>query len=235
MFGQLFIEVRQSLLHLFYPSLCEGCQSPLIGSEWVLCLACESQLPETGYHHIAENDTVMRFAGRVPLTSGTSLAWFTADGLMQHLIHGLKYNKKKETGLYLGNLLGQRIAEAGWPEPPEIIIPVPLHPAKEAKRGYNQSDLIARGIAEAIGAKVGKDILVRARKTESQTNKSRTERVKNMENAFQLKNPSAIAGKHLLLVDDVLTTGATLEACATALMKVESIKISIATIGIAVS
>jgi ComF family protein len=227
--------LKQGLSHLFYPILCEGCNKPLVAGEEVLCMGCAMQMPETGFHLMSGNEAAQRLAGRVPFIHAVAFAHFTDDGLLQHLMHGLKYQHKKEIGTYLGKLLGQRLLETGWCLEIDLIIPVPLHPKKEAARGYNQSMAIAEGIAQLTGWQVSGDILLRARETESQVKKWRDERVKNMEGAFIIKNAYALKNKHILLCDDVLTTGATLEACALALMKEETIKISIATIGIAAS
>ncbi|MBC7553871.1 MAG: ComF family protein [Taibaiella sp.] len=228
-------KLGDGLSHLFYPALCEGCNKPLVNKEVVLCLGCEALLPETGYHHIAANETEQRFAGRIPFKHASSFAYFTDEGLLQHLMHGLKYRGRAETGSYLGGLLGQRLSAAGWIKDIDLIIPVPLHPAREAERGYNQSLLIAEGIGGQVVKPVLDKTLLRARKTESQTQKSRTERVNNMKDAFKVQGAEGLKGKHILLCDDVLTTGATLEACALALLAEESIKISVVTIGIAVS
>ena len=232
---QLFGNLSHGLLQLFYPHLCEGCRKTLIANEQVLCMSCELQLPETGYSNIENNETELRFAGRIPFMHGASFAYFVDDGLLQHLMHGLKYRSKKQTGLYLGSLFGQRLLQTQWINHIDAIIPVPLHPAKEAERGYNQSLLIAEGMAKQINKPVVKDLLIRNRKTESQTKKTRNERVDNMAGAFSISRRGALTGLHILLCDDVLTTGATLEACAQALMTEESVKISMATIGIAVS
>jgi len=228
-------QLHHGLVHLFYPRLCEGCAKPLLGVEDVLCTGCAMELPETGYHRIADNETAMRFAGRVPFAYATTLAYFTADGLLQHLLHGLKYKGRKEIGLYLGRRLGEGLKGAGWAEVPDMIIPVPLHKAKEAVRGYNQSTLIAEGISEKLHIPVYDDILLRVKNTESQTRKTRTERAENMQDTFRLKEKGMLTNKHILLCDDVLTTGATLEACALALLGEKGIRISIATVGIAVS
>jgi ComF family protein len=228
-------ELKQGLMHLFYPRLCEGCSRPLVGREDILCISCALALPETGYHHITGNETELRFAGRIPYIYATTFAYFTADGLLQHLLHRLKYSGKQEIGYYLGKCFGQRLLDAGRVTDVDIIIPVPLHKAKHAQRGYNQSLLIAQGMSEVMGIPAADDVLVRVKNTNSQTKKTRTERVNNMSDAFEVKNKGALTGKHVLLCDDVLTTGATLEACALALLKEESLKISIATIGIAVT
>ena len=231
----LLTEIRHGLTHLFYPRLCEGCSKPLIADETVLCISCGLLVPETGYHHIADNDTAIRFAGRIPFIHATSYAWFTDDGLLQHLLHGLKYRDKKETGLYLGRRFARSLLQTSWINTIDLILPVPLHPAKKAKRGYNQSMLIAEGISEVLHIPASDNILVRVRDTESQTHKIRSERVNNMAGAFKIAKKGILKNKHILICDDVLTTGATIEACALALTEEESIKISIATVGIAVS
>lgn len=222
------------LSHLFYPRLCEGCSKPLLAEEEVLCLNCNVYyLPRTAYHHIPENETAMRFAGRVPVVKATSFAYFTVDGLLQHLLHGLKYQDKKYIGSFLGKQLGYDLAQLNWQQGIDVIIPVPLHPKKEAARGYNQTELIADGLGEVLHLPVITGALERTRNTESQTQKTREERIANVEAAFSLKNAEHIKDKHLLLIDDVLTTGATLEACAQTLLSVPGVQISIATIGVA--
>lgn len=230
-----FRELQQGFVHLFYPTLCEGCRRPLVSSEEVLCLNCAAQLPETGYHTMPGNQTELCFAGRIPFVRATSYAWFTADGLLQHLLHSLKYRGQQKTGVFLGQRFAQNLKETNWAQGIDLIIPVPLHPSRQASRGYNQSMIIAETLGKELGIPASDSILHRSRKTESQTNKTRTERAANMEGAFALTDPSALAGKHILIVDDVLTTGATIEACANVLLSTPGVKISIATIGIAVS
>jgi ComF family protein len=235
--GWMLNDLRQGIAHLFYPRLCEGCSKPLLTAEEVLCIGCALHLPATGYAGIEDNETALRFAGRVPFIYAATFAYFTNDGLLQHLLHGLKYKDKKEIGGYLGRLLGSSLQDGlnkiEQPLPIDLVIPVPLHKAKKAKRGYNQSMLIAAGISDILGIPASDEVLVRTRNTESQTNKTRAERVANMRDAFELRE--AVTGKHILLCDDVLTTGATLEACALALLKDKTVKISLATVGIAVS
>jgi len=228
-------ELAHSVVHLFYPRLCMGCNKPLLSAEDVLCFSCALHLPQTGYHHIQDNETGLRFAGRVPYIHATTFAYFTNEGLLQHLLHELKYKDRKDVGEYLGRQFAQDLQATSWIADIDMIVPVPLHPKKEAKRGYNQSTLIAEGMAVVLHIPVQDKILLRARHTESQTQKTRAERVKNMEGAFVVKSPAALKNKHILLIDDVLTTGATLEACANALMAAGNVKVSIATIGIAVS
>ncbi len=227
-------EIADGLSHLFYPRLCEGCNKPLLQEEEVLCLNCNIyNLPRTAYHHIHDNQTFMRFAGRVNIEKATTLAYFTNEGLLQHLLHKLKYDGKKEIGAFLGKTLAYDLQQVKWSEKIDLIVPVPLHPKKEAIRGFNQAEIIADGMQEVLNIPVITDVLHRTRYTESQTKKNREERLLNMQDAFNIKHHEKIIGKHLLLIDDVLTTGATLEACAIALSQITNTHISIATIGIA--
>ncbi len=219
------------LVHLLFPNLCEGCRQPLLKGEEVVCLNCEALIPYTNFHLISENETALRLAGRIPFQNASSLTFFTNESLIQHLIHGLKYKSKKQNGVFLGKEIGKTIKDANWKI--HGIIPVPLHPKKEAIRGYNQSELIANGIGEVLSIPVFNKCLQRTRNTTSQTEKTRTERVENVSGAFTLSKFEVLKGKHLLLVDDVLTTGATLESCALTLLQIPNVEISIATIAIA--
>jgi ComF family protein len=184
---------------------------------------------------MTDNEATLRFSGRVGFEKATSYAWFVTDGLLQHLLHGLKYKGKREIGTYLGSRFAADLSRSNWADGIDIIIPVPLHRTKQAQRGYNQSMVIAEAMAKEQGIVAVDNILRRIRDTETQTNKTRAERTENMTGAFKIDDPMSLRGKHILLIDDVLTTGATLEACAHALHMVADVKISIATIGIAIS
>ena len=221
------------LMQLFFPRLCEGCSQSLMRQEKVLCIGCTAELPLTNYHDQSSNDSTLRFAGRLPFEKATSLAYFTPEGLLQHLLHQLKYKDKQEVGIYLGEHLGYGLRGTEWIAHLDAIIPVPLHPQKEAARGYNQAKLIAEGMAEVLSIPVVDSVLYRRRHTESQTKKSRTERIDNMKDVFAVRKPEMLNNKHVLLVDDVLTTGATLEACALTLSAIQGAKTSFATVGIA--
>ncbi len=229
----LIIDLAPGLEHLFFPRLCEGCCTPLMREEDTLCLSCLAALPRTGYYTTNDNEAALRFAGRIPYQQVTALSHFAPDSLLQHLLHRLKYDRKKGVGLFLGRQLGYELLKSNWIASVDVIIPVPLHPKKEAERTYNQSDLIAAGISEISGKDTNTKLLRRTRHTESQTKKSREERIANMKDAFIVNNVSALKGAHVLLTDDVLTTGATLEAAAAALLKVPGLTVSIATAGIA--
>ena len=227
---QLLRKIGRNIAHLVYPQLCDGCRKPLLEQEQVLCLHCIQELPRTDYHHIPDNETAMRFAGRFPFLYATSMAYFTSDGLLQHLLHALKYEGRKDIGYFLGQQLGYDLLDAGITA--DVIVPVPLYKKKEAQRGYNQSSYIAEGIGYVLNIPVSGRGMQRTRHTESQTQKTREERVQNVSDAFTCSED--MAGRHVLLCDDVLTTGATLEACALALRRRQGTQVSLVTVGIAI-
>lgn len=227
-------ELKQGIMHLLYPRLCEGCNRQLLEGEDVLCIGCATELPETCYHSIVGNETEQRFSGRFPFERATSYCYFTEDGLLQHLLHGLKYTSKRDIAAFLGGRFAQQLAATDWISTVDEIIAVPLHLDKEAMRGYNQSYLICQAMGAVLYKPVTDGRLVRVRATESQTNKNRAERAANMSGAFGLKDKKEMEGKHILIVDDVLTTGATIEACALALLEAKGARVSIATIGITI-
>ena len=229
----LIQDISHGLLHLFFPALCEGCQQPLVKGESILCIRCAVMIPRTAFHGFADNETAVRFTGRVPYRHATSYAWFTAGGLLQHLLHRLKYDSQKSIGKDLGQRFGEEIKDLDWARSIDEIIPVPLHPKKYAERGFNQSAVIAGGLGEALGKPVADGMLKRTRHTQSQTQKNREERITNVADAFAATRPDKLRGKHLLLLDDVLTTGATMEAAANALLTIPGITVSLATIGLA--
>lgn len=229
----LIKEAVHGAVHLLFPQLCEGCRAPLLYQERVLCMGCAFELPQTGFHDKRDNEAAMRIAGRVPYQHATAFAYFSAEGLMQHLVHRLKYAGRKTVGLYLGEQAGHALKTASWTREVQAIVPVPLHPKKEVKRGYNQSAIIAAGLGKVLNVPVYENALVRTRYTKSQTRMSREERALNVSDAFQLHPKAMLHNQHILLMDDVLTTGATIEAASSALLRVPGIKLSICTIGLA--
>ncbi len=232
-----FIRKSKSLMDdfvsLFYPELCLICNNNLLKFEECICISCLHQTPRTDCFLETENQVSKKFWGRIKLENAAALFQFNKDGNAQKLIHKLKYEDGKSTGIFLGKQLAFAINDSDFFNDIKVIIPVPLHPKKERLRGYNQSDFIAKGINEILKIKVNKKSLLRIENTDSQTRKKRFSRWKNMMNSFALKDARRLKNKHILLIDDVVTTGSTLEACAQKLQEIEGVKISIATIAVA--
>ena len=218
-----------SILNLFYPRVCAACGETLLKDEETVCLKCRYTLPFTGYENHADNPLAQVFYGRVRFHAVTACFFFAKTGKVQHLIHELKYKNNPEAGVFLGQELGKTIKDAPLFQGIDYLIPVPLHPRREKQRGYNQSLLIAQGINEVTGIPIGDKYLIRAIYTTTQTKKSAEERHKNVKDIFEVRFPEELEGKHVLLIDDVLTTGATLESCAHQLENIPGIMISAAT------
>ena len=217
------------IIDLFYPRVCAACGNSLLKDETTVCTTCRFTLPRTGYELHADNPVAQTFYGRVPFHAVTSCFFFAKSGRVQHIIHELKYQDNKEAGIFLGQELGKTIKDAPLFQGIDYLIPVPLHPRREKQRGYNQSLLIAQGINEVTGIPIGDKYLIRAVYTTTQTKKSADERHKNVKDIFEVRFPEELEEKHVLLIDDVLTTGATLESCAHQLENIPRITISAAT------
>jgi len=221
------------IIHLFFPRTCQACGHVLYAQEEILCMKCLFRLPKTNFHLHEENPVSRVFWGRVNLHAATSFLFFSKGGKVQRLMHNLKYRGKKRVGLYLGKLYGNDLKKSELFKTVEVVIPVPMHPVKQHKRGFNQSALIAQGIAESMSIEVQTDNLIKTINTSSQTKKSRYNRWKNVKDVFQIKDEKSLEDKHILLVDDVITTGATIEACAQRLTNVSGTKVSVASLAYA--
>lgn len=195
-------------------------------------MKCLEAMPETGFELCPGNPVEKTFWGRIQLQAATAQFYFTKESLMQHLMHQLKYKGNKDLGWQLGCIMGYQLKKSTR-FAVDALVPLPLFPGKEKKRGYNQATILCEGIAEIMRIPVLKDVIIRPEHTETQTKKGRVERWKNIEGKFILKNTEAICSKHLLLVDDVVTTGATLESCGAELLKAEGVTLSIATLCVA--
>lgn len=221
-----------SVFRVLFPKLCAGCGKPSLKGISCFCVQCQNQLIPANMAFSRENEFTDRFWGRVPIESGAALYFFQRRSPLQRALHRLKYHRQGDIGLQLGRMLGGHLKLSPLFLSVAAAIPVPLHPKKQQLRGYNQSALIARGLAEAMSIPILDGVLMRQVFSESQTRKRRMERFDNVEEVFTLMQPEQIEGKHVLLVDDVLTTGATLEACAKALLKTPSVRLSMATLAI---
>ena len=229
-----FLHTRFSdLASLFFPKYCAVCNRVLQRQEEILCTSCYYKLPVTHFEQHNNNPVREVFQGRLPLVSATSFLFFSKGGETQQLIHKLKYKDRRDIGIYLGQLFGNRLNNSALFRDVDVFVPVPLHAKKEHKRGYNQSLLLAEGLAMQMKARVMPDVLIRKIYTSTQTKKSRYERWENVKDIFELKKGQRLAGKHVLLVDDVITTGATLEACGNTLLAIPGLKLSIASLAYA--
>lgn len=226
--SQSYKLLLSDFISLFFPNYCLACNNTLSPSEEVICLNCKSELRETYLEKYQPNLLHQRFYEMPELRYAFSYCWFQQKGVLQKLLHGLKYKGEINVGIYLGRLYGDTLVQAGYVHLIDYITSVPLHYLKYRKRGYNQSDLIAQGLSEATGIPFKKFIKKKYNR-KSQTRKHRVERFDNVENSFGLLSKTPINGKHVLVVDDVLTTGATMQAACLPLVEA-SATVSIFTI-----
>jgi ComF family protein len=203
-------------------------------NEYLICTECYVVIPRTGYHKIPENPVAQLFWGRCLLEKVAAFSYYNKGSRIRSLIHNLKYKGIKEIGIELGSIYGQSLKSSGFTNDIDIIIPVPLHPGKKRTRGFNQSELICNGLSAVSGIPVDVNSLIRSTRSETQTKRSRYERWTNVEGIFCLANTADLSGKHVLLVDDVITTGSTIESCANELLKIEGVRVSVVALAYAV-
>jgi len=227
-------QLGNDLLSLFFPRVCLACGNSLFRNEEVLCFSCLYHLPKTNFHLQADNPVARQFWGKINFESASSFYYFSKGAKVQHLVHQLKYKGYKEIGSHIGKIYGAELVKSPLFNSVTGVIPVPLHPRKQAKRGYNQAEWFARGLAASMGVEMDTSSLVRAFASETQTRKSRFNRWENVKEIFRIDDIGRQAGKHILLVDDVITTGSTLEAAGHTLFQVPGIKISVASIACAI-
>jgi ComF family protein len=221
------------LLNFFYPRACTACGNVLLQHEQFFCLQCLHNLPETRYHEFDDSPLSKLFLGRVRVVRVGAFLFYRKGNQVQKILHYLKYKGGKEIGAFLGEIYGaQLIKDENW-KTIDMVIPIPLHPKKEKKRGYNQSEWIAKGLSAGMQIPYNTNLLIRTEFTETQTKKSRFHRWENVKEVFQLTDFDALKNKHVLLCDDVLTTGATMEAAIQKLTAIPSIKVSVATLATA--
>lgn len=226
-------EYLYDFFNLLFPDLCCACARQLHRAEKHLCTHCLYDLPYTDFHLYAENTVARLFWGRLNCHAAMAMLYFRKGTSVQRLMHQLKYKGQTELGVKLGMLLGDRLKSTTTYQYADLIIPVPLHPKRLRSRGYNQSECIASGMSSVMGVPVANNLLLRQKATATQTKKSRYNRFENMLNVFGLSQPAALTGKHVILVDDVITTGATLEACGQLLLNNGVGKVSIVALAFA--
>jgi len=222
-----------SILNFFYPRTCISCGNVLLQQEHLFCLHCIYNFPETHYHEFEQSPVSQLFWGRVPVENVGSFLFYKKGDHVQKIMQHLKYYGAKEVGFFLGNIYGKQLIQHKKWKKIDIIIPIPLHKKKEKKRGYNQSEWIAKGLSAGMDIPYNTHLLLRNEFTETQTRKSRFHRWQNVKDVFQLTNSEALKNKHVLICDDVLTTGATLEAAIQKLAVVPSVIISVVTLATA--
>lgn len=219
-------------LDLLYPRVCHGCETSLKSNEQILCTACLHALPIANHHFERSNAVEKIFYGRIPVENASSLLLFEKKGMVQKLIHDLKYRGYEEIGTFLGRWLGSELQQLQEWQDVTAVVPVPIHNQKLKKRGFNQVTLFGREIAAALNAPYIDDVLLKVTATQTQTVKKRFARWGSIDETMVVEKPETLKDKHVLLVDDLVTTGATLEACAQKLLKIPGVKISIATMAV---
>ncbi len=224
------ITYLQDFISIFYPKICLGCKQPLVKNEELLCLHCLLNLPQTNFHLLPDNKIQKIFTGRHHFHKATAFLYFAKGGIVQSILHHLKYKNYPEVGILIGKIMGTKLDEDGFFNDIDLLVPVPLHPNKQKKRGYNQSDMICHGLEKAVGIPISSQNLMRTAFSESQTRKSRFDRWLNVEKIFAIQKAEDFIEKHLLLVDDVVTTGSTVEACANKLIEIPGVKVSLLTL-----
>jgi ComF family protein len=200
----------------------------------VICTECLITIPRTNYHLTADNPAAQLFWGRCQIEKAAAFSYYTKGSRIRKIIHKLKYDGMKEAGFQMGKIYASALKESGFFEDIDLIIPVPLHPSKRRKRGFNQCDCICSGISEISSIPVDDKSLARVSVSDTQTKKTRYDRWLNVEGIFEVKTDGLLTGKHILLVDDVITTGSTIESCTNALLKVEGVKVSVIALAVAV-
>ena len=229
-----FYDLWDDFISLLFPRLCYGCGNHLLRNENLFCTGCYVTIPRTNYHLEIKNPVAQLFWGRCLIEKAAAFSLYNKGSRIRNLIHNLKYKGIKALGYELGRIYALSLKSSGFTEGVDLIIPVPLHPTKKRIRGFNQSESIADGIGDVTGLPVDAYSLVRVVKSTTQTNRSRYERWTNVEGIFRIVDDESVRGRHILLVDDVITTGSTIESCVNELLKVEGVRVSVAALAFAV-
>lgn len=229
-----FTDLWDDFISLLYPRLCYACGNHLLRNEKLICTECYVLIPRTNYHLAEENPVAQLFWGRCLIEKAAAFSFYNKGSRIRNLIHSLKYKGIQEVGFELGRIYGLTLKSSGFTKDIDLIIPVPLHPSKKRRRGFNQCDLISSGLSEVTGLPVDTDSLIRITVSDTQTKRSRYERWTNVEGIFMVTEPGNLRGRHILLIDDVITTGSTIESCTNELLKVEGVRVSVVALAFAV-
>jgi ComF family protein len=221
-------------ISLLFPRLCYACGNHLMRNERLICTECYVIIPRTNYHNEKDNPVARLFWGRCMIEKAAAFSYYNKGSRIRNLIHNMKYKGIREIGYEIGRIYGLSLQSSGFMKDIDLIIPVPLHPDKKRTRGFNQSEIISYGIANSSPVPVDTETLERRIVSATQTKRSRYERWTNVEGIFQVTDPRTIEGKHVLLVDDVITTGSTIESCTNELLKITGVKVSVVALAFAV-
>ena len=230
MANSLFPELIRDFVSLIFPHYCLACESSLVKGEKLICTRCILQMPQTNYHVDNDNPLKSRLACRIPIVHAMAMFKFSKSGRVQALLHALKYRNQPALGVMLGNVYGDRLLAADMAKAFDLIIPIPLHATRKQKRGYNQSAKFAEGLSQKLGVKFSDELIERRIKTATQTRKTKLKRWQNVTDVFHVSRQDQIARRNVLLVDDVVTTGATLEACGNYIIEAGCASLSVACI-----
>ena len=220
-------------ISLLFPRLCYGCGDHLLRNEKIICTGCFVTIPRTNYHIDKDNPLEQLFWGRCHIEKAAAFSFYNKGSRIQNLIHHLKYKGIQEIGYELGRIYGLSLESSGFLSDIDLIIPVPLHPSRKRVRGFNQSEVISSGIADVSGKQLNTESLSRIKSSTTQTRRSRYERWTNVEGIFHFSQPENFYNKHILLVDDVVTTGSTIESCSREILKIEGAKVSVVALAFA--
>jgi len=227
-------DLWDDFISLLFPRICCGCGNELVRNEKVICTECILAIPRTCFHEKDDNPVSQLFWGRCKIEKATAFSFYSKGSRIRKVIHSLKYKGLRGIGPEMGKICAFSLLSSGFFSDIDIIVPVPLHPQKLRKRGFNQSEAISEGIAGVAGIPMDSVSLVRISGSGTQTRRSRMGRWENVEGIFRVERPEMFSGRHVLLVDDVITTGSTIDACATELLKIEGVKVSVVALAVAV-
>jgi ComF family protein len=227
-------DLWDDFISLLFPRVCRACGNHLMRNESLICTECYVVIPRTNYHYETDNPVAQLFWGRCMIEKAAAFSYYNKGSRIRNLIHNLKYKGIREIGYELGRIYGLSLKSSGFTKDIDLIMPIPLHPEKKRIRGFNQSEAISMGIADVVRLPVDMKSLARITVSATQTKRSRYERWTNVEGIFQVMDPQTIIGKHILLVDDVITTGSTIESCTNELLKIEGVKVSVVALAFAV-
>lgn len=216
-----------SLINLFYPKICAGCESILLQDEKVICTRCRHEIPQTQHLTIAYNEAFQKFYGKIPIEFALAFFYFHKKGIVQEMVHKLKYKGHEEIGTAIGIWYAEELKNFAPLQDVSCIVPVPLHPKKQRERGYNQMTSFGKALSEQLQIPYNETVLIRNLYTKTQTKKNRLGRTEIGKNVFDITSTISLKGNHIVLIDDVITTGSTLEKCCAALLKIPDVKISI--------